>query len=93
MYVESCKEIAGHHTMIIAVGTGSDVDSMISQFHKAVMSAPLSTSACLLVPHWPKASFDQHLKGLPLLSEYPACRDPCKVSYQVTVCSPCGGGS
>ncbi len=82
--VESCKEIAGQHTMIIAVGSGSTVDNLVRQYRKAADSAPLSTSACLLVPQWPKAKFNHHLKGMPVLSEYPAgthAKYPTKLVY------------
>ncbi len=54
------------------------------QYSLAVKSAPLSTSACLLVPHWPHAKFNHLLKGLSILSEYPAgthAKYPTKLYY------------
>src|SRR5690349_19294717 len=95
-----CKETAGQHTMIVAVGTGSTVDNMVQQYSIAVRSAPPSTSACLLIPHWPKAKFSHHLKGLPVLCEYPAsthAKYPTKLLYAppivVSTSSSVVGGS
>lgn len=95
--VESCKELAGQHSMLVAVGTGSTVDNMVRQYSKAAKSAPLSTSACLLVPHWPQAKFNHDIyissfKGYASV-ERVSCRNTCQVSNQVAICTADGGFS
>lgn len=82
--VESCRELAGQHTMLVALGDGSTVASMLRQYSVAAKSAPLSTSACLLVPHWPHAKCNHHLKGMVVLRQFPAgvlAKYPSKLLY------------
>jgi len=82
--VEACKEIAGKHTMIIAIGPGSVIHTMVKQYSQAAKSAPLTTSACLMVPNWPKAAFNHYLRGTTVLYEYPAgthAKYPTKLVY------------
>ncbi len=56
----------------VAVGKGSSVANLMRQYSLAVESASLFTSACLLVPRWPHAKFNHLLKGISVLTEYPA---------------------
>jgi hypothetical protein len=58
--------------MIVALCDGSTVTNMLRQYTVAAKSAPWTTSACMLVPHWPKAKFNHALKGRPVLREYAA---------------------
>ena len=43
--VESCKHLAGQHTMLVALSDGNTATSIVRQYSVAAKSAPLSTSA------------------------------------------------